>query len=510
PERWVKVYEHWMTNIRDWCISRQLWWGHRIPAWYCGACSKTTVAREDPAACVYCKRESLTQDPDVLDTWFSSALWPFSTLGWPDQTRDLKVFYPTSLMITGFDILFFWVARMMMMGLEFMGDVPFREVYIHQLVRDADKQKMSKTKGNVIDPLVVTEKYGTDAVRFTLAIMSSPGTDIALSEDRMEGYRAFANKIWNAARFVFMSLEKAGAPAWVPPTGGNFVPVPDTDGKMALEDRWIFSRLSQLARDMAKAWDTYRYHEAADLMYHFFWHEFCDWYLEIKKLSFEAIHEKPAAMPPAFENLCRAFDVALRLLHPMMPFITEELWQRLASRDDSIALARFPKHDTSLLDDDAEREMALLQDIIVNIRNLRAELKVESKRKIPVEMYAANGAVAQLSGANRQAIERLSNLSGLHLTSQPLQEAGGALRALPDYSLKIALANAVDLDAERARLRKEQQKLEQELATLARQLNNEQFLAKAPAPVVANLRARREEVTAQHEKVVETLRKISS
>ena len=508
PDNYAKIYFDWLTNLHDWCISRQLWWGHRIPAWYCGSCGMTTVSKQDPSNCAHCGKATLTQDPDVLDTWFSSALWPFSTLGWPEQTRDLKVFYPTSLMITGFDILFFWVARMMMMGMEFMGDVPFREVYIHQLVRDADKQKMSKTKGNVIDPLVVTEKFGTDAVRFTLAIMSSPGTDIALSEDRMEGYRAFANKIWNAARFVFMSMEKAGAPAWVPPSDVNFVAVPEADGKIALEDRWIFSRLSQLAREMAKAWDTYRYHEAADLIYHFFWHEFCDWYLELKKLRFDAVAANPAAMPRGFENLCRAFDVALRLLHPMMPFITEELWQRLATRDGSIALAQFPKHDTALLDDEAEREMALLQDIIVNIRNLRAELKVDSKRKIPVEMFAANGAVAQLGNGNREAIERLANLSALRMTTQPLREEGGALRALPDFSLKISLADAVDLDSERARLRKEQQKLEKELASLTGQLANVQFVAKAPAQVVANLRARREEVTAQLAKVQETLRKL--
>ncbi|HWP84785.1 MAG TPA: valine--tRNA ligase, partial [Terriglobia bacterium] len=340
PENYTKIYFDWMTNLHDWCISRQLWWGHRIPAWYCDSCGKTTVARQDPTQCAHCGKETIAQDPDVLDTWFSSALWPFSTLGWPDQTRDLKVFYPTSLMITGFDILFFWVARMMMMGLEFMGDVPFREVYIHQLVRDAEKQKMSKTKGNVIDPLVVTEKYGTDAVRFTLAIMSSPGTDIALSEDRMEGYRAFANKIWNAARFVFLSMEKAGAPPWIPPADNRFVPVPEANGAVLLEDRWLFSRLSRLAQEMARAWGAYRYHEAAHAIYHFFWGDLCDWYLEIKKLRLEAIPQKPATMPPAFENLCRAFDVALRLLHPMMPFITEELWQRLADRGgQSIALS---------------------------------------------------------------------------------------------------------------------------------------------------------------------------
>jgi valyl-tRNA synthetase len=389
-----------------------------------------------------------------------------------------------------------------------MGDVPFRVVYIHALVRDAEKQKMSKTRGNVIDPLVVTEKYGTDAVRFTLAVMSPPGTDIALSEDRMEGYRAFANKIWNAARFVFMSLEKAGAPAWVPPPETSFVPVPGPDGTVPLEDRWIFSRVSRLAHEMAKAWDAYRFHDAAHLVYHFFWGELCDWYLEIKKLSFDAAGQNPSAMPATFENLCRIFDVSLRLLHPMMPFISEELWQRMAERGSSIALAQFPKHDTSILDEDAEREMALLQEIIVNIRNLRAELKVDAKRKIPVELYTSNGAVRQLIGANRLAIERLANLSALQLATQPLCEDGGAVRALPDFSVKIAIADAVDLDSERARLQKEVQKLEQELASLRRQLENDQFLAKAPPPVVSNMQNRCEEVTAQLNKALESLRKL--
>jgi valyl-tRNA synthetase len=509
PVNYAKIYYDWMRNIHDWCISRQLWWGHRIPAWYCGSCGEAIVSREDPARCPKCQSGGLTQDPDVLDTWFSSALWPFSTLGWPEKTKDLQVFYPTSLMITGFDILFFWVARMMMMGIEFMGDVPFREVYIHQLVRDAEKQKMSKTKGNVIDPLEVTEKFGTDAVRFTLAVMAAPGTDIALSEDRMEGYRAFANKIWNAARFLFMSLEKAGAPPWVPPAGENLRPVPGPNGELALEDRWIFSRLAQLTDKIDKAWEAYRFHEAAHEIYHFFWHEFCDWYLELKKLSFEAVGEKQAQMPPAFENLCRAFDIALRLLHPMMPFLTEELWQRLGARGDSIARAAFPKHDPALLDEAAEREMALLQEIIVNIRNMRAEMRVDAKRKIPVELYAGNGNVKQLGAGYRQAIERLANLSALNLAAEPLREEGGAVRALPDFALRIALADAVDLEAERSRLQKEQQKLEKELGSLKGQLENQQFLSKAPPAVVAALRQRQQECSAQREKVMESLRKLA-
>ena len=505
PENYAKIYFDWLTNVHDWCISRQLWWGHRIPAWYCDSCFQVTVAREDPTRCAHCQAATLTQDPDVLDTWFSSALWPFSTLGWPDETKDLRVFYPTSLMITGFDILFFWVARMMMMGIEFMSEVPFRLVYIHQLVRDADKQKMSKTKGNVIDPLVVTEKFGTDAVRFTLAIMAAPGTDIALSEDRMEGYRAFANKIWNAARFLALSMEKAGVPAWQPPADGGFRPVAGPDGVVSVEDRWIFSRLSRVAETMDKAWTEFRFHEAAHEIYHFFWGEFCDWYLELKKLSFDAAGGQQGA---AFENLCRALDVALRLLHPMMPFITEELWQRLGERQGSIALAAFPVFDAALIDEGAEREIGRLQQIVGNIRNMRAEMRVDAKRKIPVDLHPVADGVAQLAAAYQQAIERLASLSALHITADPLTSEGGVVRALPEFSLKISHKDAVDLEAERSRLVREKEKLEKDIASLRGQLANEQFLAKAPPAVVQNMRQRMEDLSSQHQKVLETIEKL--
>jgi valyl-tRNA synthetase len=420
-------------------------------------------------------------------------------------------------MITGFDILFFWVARMMMMGIEFMGDVPFRVVYIHSLVRDADRQKMSKTRGNVIDPLVVTEKYGTDAVRFTLAIMAAPGTDIALSEDRMQSSRAFANKIWNAARFLSMSLEKVGGEGWEwtwkPPENGDYRPVVDPDQplplQLPLEDRWIFSRLSHVAREMAAALDSFRFHEASHVIYHFFWHEFCDWYLEIKKLTFESAGElPPVAVGLAADNLCRAFDAALRLLHPMMPFITEELWQRLAVRKTSIALAPFPAHDAALLDEDAEREMSLLQEIIVNIRNMRAEMRVDAKRKIPVELYATTGSAGRLSEQHRQAIERLANLSSLKIEAGPVTNEGGAVRSLPEFALKIFSKDALDFDAERARLRKEQQNLSRQLESVEGQLGNEQFLSRAPEKVVEALRHRKIELTLQTSKVAETLEQL--
>jgi len=408
-------------------------------------------------------------------------------------------------MITGFDILFFWVARMMMVGIEFMGErkpddsVPFRLVYIHQLVRDAEKQKMSKTRGNVIDPLAVTEKYGTDAVRFTLAIMAAPGTDIALSEDRMEGYRAFANKIWNAARFLFLSLEKAGITAWKPPADGDCRPVRGANGELSLEDRWIFSRLSQVAATMDRAWNEFRFHEAAHEIYHFFWHEFCDWYLELKKLSFEAGGEKQAV---AFENLCRAFDVALRLLHPMMPFITEELWQRLAERQTSIARAAFPAHDAALLDPQAESEVTQLQNLIVDIRNARSHWGVDAGRKVAVRL-AATEDILEFVQQHRPVIERLANIAPV------LEEATADDVFFEQSGYRIEPPEGVDHAAEKSRLRKQEEKLAREISALKAQLDNQQFLSKASPQIVAERRRRLEEVAAEQVKVQEALQRLS-
>ena len=388
PENYTKTYYEWMYNIRDWCISRQLWWGHRIPAWHCGECGGVTVARETPAACSQCGSARIEQDPDVLDTWFSSALWPFSTLGWPDETEDLKTYYPTSLLITGFDILFFWVARMIMMGLEFMGDVPFREVYIHALVRDADRQKMSKTRGNVIDPLEVTEKYGTDAVRMSLLVGAAPGTDIVLTEERMASARAFANKIWNAARFLFLNMERSGVEPHVP----------DSPAAETLEDRWMLSRLSRTAEAANRAIEKYRYHEAAQILWQFLWHEFCDWYVEIKKLRFT----ERSGPTDDWRNVLYVFETSLRLLHPLMPFLTEELWQRLASdgpRPRSVALAAYPQADPDRVDEAAERDMELVQEIITSARNLRAEMKADPKQQLQGVLYSQTGALDVGAGA---------------------------------------------------------------------------------------------------------------
>src|SRR5271154_3297200 len=420
PENYQQIYLNWMHNIHDWCISRQLWWGHRIPAWHC-KCGEIIVARETPAKCPKCGESNLKQDTDVLDTWFSSGLLPFTTLGWPEKTRDQEVFYPTTLLITAYEILFFWVARMIMFGCHFMkgheqdpklkqasgwGDkkddsVPFRQVYIHALVRDAERQKMSKTKGNVVDPLDVIERFGTDATRFTLAAMAAPGTDIAFNESRTEGYRAFANKIWNAARFMFMNVDRLGIAGIT------------TFKATTLEDRWILSRFNRVTQKVNDALTSYRFHEAANQIYDFFWGEFCDWYLELIKprLLDEASRESAQS---ACQNLVSLFEAALRLLHPVMPFITEEIWQAIYDGkppQQSIALAVYPQSDEKHLNLAAETDMAILQDLIVSVRNLRAELKVEPKVKVPIELFAHDLQTRNLVEQNREAVERRGNVS---------------------------------------------------------------------------------------------------
>jgi valyl-tRNA synthetase len=519
PEHWTKVYFDWLRNIHDWCISRQLWWGHRIPAYYCRECGQVMVARETPSACSRCASELIEQDPDVLDTWFSSALWPFSTLGWPERTEDLKRFYPTNLLITGFDILFFWVARMMMMGLKFMEDVPFREVYIHALVRDAERQKMSKTKGNVIDPLEVTEKYGTDAVRFTLAVMAAPGTDIALSEDRMVSYRAFANKIWNAARFILLNLDKseqAGVVARDDLTADDLVtkaPYP-VQGRASLADRWIFARLNHIAGGIEAALEQYRFHEAAHVLYHFFWHEFCDWYIEWVKPQITSL-EKSEANRVAWRNLLAAFETALRLLHPFMPFITEELWHQLpqCGPGESISLASYPRLQAEREDAEAEAQVDLLQQIITEIRNVRAELKIEPKRKLAAALGSEDQDVLELVRRQQPMILGLAGLDKLDCHSghlAPLAETlgPGTIRSAARFDVWVAF-DAKDREIERARLAKEKDKTKSELERLARQLNDQTFRAKAPEKVVRSMEARLRQRQIELEKLTTQLARLS-
>jgi valyl-tRNA synthetase len=518
PENYQQIYLNWMNNIHDWCISRQLWWGHRIPAWKCGDCGEMMVARETPAKCTKCGGARLEQESDVLDTWFSSALLPFTTLGWPEGTRDLAEFYPTSLLITGFDILFFWVSRMIMMGCWFMmpphrprglglekqgeeglrASVPFREVYIHALVRDADRQKMSKTKGNVLDPIEVIEKYGTDATRFTLAAMSSPGTDIAFNPSRTEGYRAFANKIWNAARFMFMNVERAeAAGVWKLAELRKGARIPAA----TLEDRWIVSRFHRVSKEVNDALVAYRFDDAARAIYDFFWGEFCDWYIELLKprLAFEADSDKEAARI-ACGNLVSLFEGALRLLHPVMPFITEEIWHAVYDGNPprrSIALAPYPQADEKQFDLEAETEMAILQDLIVSVRNLRAELKVEHKEKVPIEVFTEDRAVRKLVEGNRGAVERLGNVDGMRFVET--SPTAGA-RHTARFDVRVVYEKKIDVAAECERLKKELERIEKEMANGHRQLGNEQFLAKAPAQVVEGIRKRAGELTVLREK----------
>jgi valyl-tRNA synthetase len=470
PENWVKTWNEWMHNIRDWCVSRQLWWGHRIPAWYCDACGETVVSRTDPTICVKCK-SPLRQDPDVLDTWFSSGLWPFSTLGWPDQTDDLKHFYPTTLLITGFDILFFWVARMAMLGIEFMGDVPFRQVYIHGLVRDAEKQKMSKTKGNVIDPLVVTEEYGTDAVRMALLGGAAPGTDIVFTVDRIESSRAFANKIWNAARFIFMNVERAHV-------GTSNIHAATAN---AIEDRWIWSRLNACARDMNRAIDAFRFHEAAQVVWHFIYDDFCDWYIELKKVRDDD-----------WSNILAVFESTLRLLHPVMPFITEELWHRIgAPEDQSISMQPYPQYDPLRYNSEAEREIGLLQEVITAARGIRADLSLDPK--LPLE-----GRISR--PVDFRAVQRLAGVS-LVLGEVPKT---GPVRSTADFDLVIDVPHG-QLEAQRRRFEKEREQLIKNIANSRRQLSDEVFLSKAPAKVVESIRAKLMDYEAQLRKIEDSL-----
>jgi valyl-tRNA synthetase len=504
PEQWRQVYFHWMRNIRDWCISRQLWWGHRIPAWYCGACRGVTVTRQDPERCAHCGAAALTQDDDVLDTWFSSGLWPFSTLGWPDQTTDLKIFYPTSLLNTGFDILFFWVARMIMMGLEFIGDVPFRQVYIHALVRDPEKQKMAKTRGNVVEPLGIAEKYGTDALRYFLVAGAAPGTDVIFSEERVAGYQAFANKIWNAARFVFLNLERAGADPWAPAAGEEFHPRAGEDGAVPLEDRWIFSRLSSVAEQANRAIEQFRYHEVAHLLYHFIWHEFCDWYLELKKLRFQ----DGSGLTPEWQNLLAAFERTLRLLHPLMPFLTEEIWQRLTEKvadgPKSVALAAYPEYDVHQVDLEAERQVGLLQAIITAARDLRAQMKLD--RKVVQGILHTRGEAALVAGLCQEAIRKLANVE---LAAEPgPAPAGAAARAhTAEFDLVLSV-DSTEAEVRRQKLSKELAQLEKARDNSRRQLENQEFLSKAPPPVVESIRQKLAQYEVQIAKLGETLQQL--
>ena len=491
PSNWEGVYFEWMNNIRDWCVSRQIWWGHRIPAWYCQECGEVHVAKEKPLACSTCQSHDLVQETDVLDTWFSSALWPFSTLGWPDKTDELKTFYPTSVLITGFDILFFWVARMMMMGIHFMGDIPFRHVYIHALVRDSEGKKMSKSKGNVIDPLEVMDKFGTDAFRFTLAALAAQGRDVKLSEERISGYRHFVNKIWNAARLVLMNLDHDENTA-------------KEDRIYTLPDRWILSRLGQVSEDISQAIEDYRFNEAAGLCYQFVWHEFCDWYLEMAK---QGLYGQDKAMKESSRAIVQEVLMAsLKLLHPFMPYVTEEIWQKLPGAEGSIMIARFPEASEFIRDEDAIREMDLLMGLITGIRNIRGEMNIPPSRKISIAIDVMDRKESGVLRNNLAHIQNLANVKDVSIDSGIPKPEASATAVFGQNQVHVLLKGLLDFAEERKRLRKEITKLEKDIGISNKKLSNKGFLEKAPAEIVVEVKEKVNALSLKLEKLNQNLR----
>ncbi len=499
PDDRLPVFFQWMNNIRDWCISRQLWWGHRIPAWHCRQCKELTVARETPAVCAHCRSTEIEQETDVLDTWFSSGLWPFSTLGWPDETEDLKTFYPTSLLITGFDILFFWVARMIMLGLWCTGDVPFRQVHMHGLVRDAERQKMSKTKGNVVDPLDLIERFGTDACRVALLLSAAPGGDIALKEDRFSAARGFANKLWNASRWLFLNMDKSGVKGWQP-AHADIANVNDVIGEpnSSLEDAWMFAKLNTCAATVNRALEQHRYHEAMQTLWDFTWHEFCDWYLEVKKHRFT----ENSGIDRHWKSVLTVYEAMLRLLHPFLPFVTEELWQRLkqeaaesADQPISVSLAHYPK-PAAVGADDRSRAFELLQSIVTAARELRADNKLDAKQVYPAAVRLND------SGIPPEDLEIAGKIARLSLArSVKALPAGGLLRSTSEFDLRLEAqppaANGATSAETRARLEKKNRELRALIDSHKRQLQDERFLSKAPPKLIETMKAKLADYEAQ-------------
>jgi len=510
PEGWSNSYFAWMENIKDWCISRQIWWGHQIPAWYCKHCDETNfiessdggyvltkdarpiVGRQPPDACPICGGNELAQDPDVLDTWFSSGLWPFSTLGWPDPTDDLKGFYPTSALVTGFDILFFWVARMIMMGLKFMGEVPFRDVYIHALVRDDRGQKMSKSKGNVIDPLEIMDKYGTDAFRFTLAAMAAMGRDIKLAEERIGGYQNFVNKLWNASRFVQLNLAQdhdAGAKGQ---SGLDAL-------ELGLADRWIRSRLAATTREARAAVDAYRFNDYANVLYQFTWHEFCDWYIEMSKIPLNGADLIQVAQ--SRQLLRELLEQILLLLHPIMPFVTEEIWQSFGEARPSIMGQKYPALDPSWIDADTEKQMELLMGVIRAIRNLRSEVNCPPGKEVKVIFFGPQADLGFLR-AQQAYLRALARVGSADFLANGDRPKGAATAVVGATEVYLPLDDLINLDEERARLSKEIGKVEDEMQRVQKKLGNSDFIAKAKQEVIQKERDK----ALQFEEKLRTLR----
>jgi valyl-tRNA synthetase len=510
PETWTKTFYHWMNNIRDWCISRQLWWGHRIPAWYCAACKAPTVARETPAACVHCGGKDLTQDEDVLDTWFSSWLWPFATLGWPEQTRELRTFYPNSVMETGYDILFFWVARMLMAGLHFMKKVPFRTVYLHTMVTDEKGEKMSKVKGNTIDPVEVAQKHGADALRFALAWLTTQaaqGKNIKFSWSNVEDARRFANKIWNATRFVLMNLTDYDPDQFADRTAEG----PDK-AEFDLPERWMLSRIQRATEEINTALEDYRFAEAAQAVYHFIWNEICDWYIELAKVRLQ----DPAKASEHWKiqgTLVTALDVAMRLLHPFMPFITEELWQKLPKPQgapQSIMITLYPIADPRYADDATEASMALVQKVITAVRSLRTENNVPSSLRPLVVLNASDDYKKTILDGYRGLVSEQARLGEVVVRRSGEPPEGNVMTAMAGdvEVLLVAEAKAADTGAERAKLEKDRSTLSKDREHVGRKLADPQIIAKAPRAVLDKYRARLAEIEAALAKVESALARL--
>lgn len=472
PERWKKVYLNWMYEIRDWCISRQLWWGHRIPVWQCQDCGHYNVAEEEPHVCENCGSTNLKQDEDVLDTWFSSALWPFSTMGWPERTADLERYYPTDVLVTGFDIIFFWVARMIVMGYEFMGEKPFKEVYIHQLVRDKHGRKMSKSLGNGIDPLEVVDEYGADPMRFTLAMLAAQGRDLKLDVRFLDTYKKFANKIWNATRFVLMNLD-------------DFEKVEVKPSDLKLADRWILSRLQKATKKVTEALDGYDFNVAAGEMYNFFWDELCDWYIEAVKNRLKTSDRK------IVQNvLVDVLDASLRLLHPFMPFLTEELWTKLPTAGESLVIAQWPKYDEELVDESSEAEFSRLMDMIRGIRNIRAEVNVPQSTRVKAFVKG------KLTQEEQEYIEFLGNVENIEFVESRPEKCATAYIS-PEIEVYVSLGTLIDISSEITRLRKKIEKMRSDMDKFAKKLYDKDFLENAPEDVVEETKEKQRLFTEQ-------------
>ncbi len=555
PETWLNSFHAWMDNIRDWCISRQIWWGHQIPVWYCPYCKtedgehqgdliyinfykplekggesitggsytelrlrglsteeimlhantvkidkniKPICTREDPGECPACGSTELIRDPDVLDTWFSSALWPFSTLGWPEKTEDLSTYYPTDVLVTGFDILFFWVARMMMMGLKFMNDVPFRDVYIHALVRDAHGQKMSKSKGNVVDPLIIIDKYGADAFRFSLAAFAAQGRDIKFSEDRVEGYKNFINKIWNASKFILMNTGEK-----LPES----IPSPERwKDNLDLTGRWILSRLTKTINDINKSLEEYRFNDAANSIYQFIWHEFCDWYIELSKTVLYSETASKELIEATKSALLFILESSLRLLHPFMPFVTEELWQNLPHTGQSIMIAPFPDHDLS--DEEAEREMEYIVETISGIRSIRGELNIAPSAILDVKIKPLTERAESIINDYQDYIKQLARAGSIKIDRSFTKEKGTAVSVRKEIEVYIPLEGLLDVESEINRLKKDLKKVEDKISNLDRKLLNEDFIRKAPPEVVQKEKNKYNELMDRRERLNESIERL--